>query len=85
MMKNTLKPEQKFLKTKFTGNETPKENTYYSCITEICIDSVIKLEKENYPQVNFEQRKFRLKKKKYTDLFDDELEHSSDDCEIEAE
>ena len=84
-MKNTLKPGQKFLKTKFTGNETPKENTHYSCITAICIDSVIILEKENYPQVNFEQCKFRLKKKKYTDLFDDELEHSSDDCEIEAE
>ena len=27
----------------------------------------------------------QTKEKKYTDLFDDELEHSSDDCEIEAE
>ena len=50
--------------TKFTDNVIPKENTYYSCIAAKCVDSVIKLEKENYPQVNLEQCKFRLKKKK---------------------
>ena len=50
--------------TKFTDNEIPTENTHYSCIAAICVDSVIKLEKENYPQVNLEQCKFRLKKKK---------------------
>ena len=71
--------------TKFTGNEIPKENTHYSCIAAICIASVIKLERENYPQVNLEQCKFRLKKKKNIDLFDDELEDSSDESEIEAE
>ena len=49
--------------TKFTDNEIPKENTHYSCIAAICVDSVIKLEKENYPQVNLEQCTFRLKKK----------------------
>ena len=38
-----------------TGNEIPKENTHYSCTAAICIDSVIKLEGENYPQVNLEQ------------------------------
>ena len=52
--------------TKFTNNEIPKENpqiTHYSCIATICIDSVIKLEDENYPQVNLKHCKFRLKKK----------------------
>ena len=57
----------------------------YSCIAAICVDSVIKLKKENYPQVNIEQCKFRLKKKKDIDLFDYELEDSSDESEIEAE
>ena len=71
--------------TKFTDNETPKENTHYSCIAAICVDSVIKFEKENYPQLNLVQCKFRLKKKKNIDLFDDELEDSSDESEIEAE
>ena len=45
----------------------------------------MKLEKENYPQVNLEQCKFRLKKKKDIDLLDDKLEDSSDKSEIEAE
>ena len=71
--------------TKFTDNEIPKENTHYSCIAAICIDSVTKLKKESYPQVNIEQCKFRSKEKKDTDLFDDELEDSSDESEIEAE
>ena len=63
----------------------PKENIHYSCIAAISIDSVIKLSKENYPQVNLEQCKFRFKNNKSIDLFDDELEVSSDESEIEAE
>ena len=31
--------------TKFTDSEIPKENTHYSCIAAIRVDSVIKLEK----------------------------------------
>ena len=54
-------------------------------LAAICVDSVIKLETENYPQVNLEQCKFRLKKKKDIDLFDGELENSSDEYETEAE
>ena len=50
-----------------------------------CNYSVTKLEKENYPQVNLEQCKFRPKKKKGIDLFDDELVDLSDESEIEAE
>ena len=30
---------------KFTDNEIPKENTHYSCIAAVCVDSVIKLGK----------------------------------------
>ena len=57
--------------TKFTDNEIPKENTHYSCIAAIYIDSAIKLENKNYPQVNIEQWKVRLNKN--IDLFNDEL------------
>ena len=71
--------------TKFTDKEIPKENTHYSCITAICIDSLIKLAKENYAQVNLEQCKFKLKKNRNIDLFDDKLEDSSDESESEAE
>ena len=48
---------------KFTDNKIPKENTHYSCISAICVDSVIKLQKENCPQLDLEQCKFRLKEK----------------------
>ena len=87
MMKNTsrVKTFKDKVITKFTENEIPKENTHYSCIAAICIDSVIKLEKENYPQVYLVQFKFRLKKKKDIDSFDDELEDSSDESEIEPD
>ena len=71
--------------TKFTDNKVPKENTNYSCIAAICVNSVIKFEKENYPQVNLEQYKFRLNKRKYIDFFDDESEGSRDESEIETE
>ena len=70
--------------TKFTDNEMSKGIIFIVCIAAISVDSVIKLEKENYPQVNLEQCKFRLKKKKDIDLFDNELEDSSDESEIEA-
>ena len=69
--------------TKFTDNEIPKENTH-SCVAAIWVDFVIKLEKENYPQVNLEQCKSVLKKKKNIDLFNDELGDSSDESETEA-
>ena len=68
--------------TKFTDSEIPKENTHYSCIAPICVDSAIRLEKENYPQVNLAQCKFRLKKKKDIDLFNAELEDSSDKSKL---
>ena len=71
--------------TKFTDKEIPKENTHYSCVTAICIDSLIKLAKENYAQVNLEQCKFKLKKNRNIGLFDDKLEDSSDESESEAE
>ena len=54
-------------------------------LLQFFIDSVIKLEKENYPQVNLEQCKFRLKKKKNIDLFNDESIDSSDESEFKTE
>ena len=84
-IKRRLKTLEGKVITKFTDKEIPKENTHYSCITAICIDSLIKLDKENYARDNLEQCKFRLKKKRNIDLFDDKLEDSSDESESEAE
>ena len=47
-----------------------KKKTHYSCNAAICIDSVLKLNKESYPQVYLEQCKYRQKKKKLIDFID---------------
>ena len=50
------------IKTNFLGNEVPKENMHYTCIACITIDSVMRMDKKNYPQVYLEECKYRVKK-----------------------
>ena len=50
------------IRTNFLGNSMPKENMYYSCITYITIDSIMKMNKKNYPQVYLEECKYKIKK-----------------------
>ena len=54
------------LKTKFLGDKIPKESMHYTCITCITIDSVMRMEKKNYPQVCLEEYKHKIKMKKMT-------------------
>ena len=54
-------------KTNFLGNDVPKENMHYTCIACITIDSVIKMGKENFPQVYLEECKYKIRKYKYQD------------------
>ena len=49
------------IKTNFLGDEVPKENMHYTCIACITIDSVMKMDKKNYPQVYLEECKYRGK------------------------
>ena len=41
--------------TTFTNNVIPEENTHYTCISAIDIDSVLKIDKKAFPQVYLEQ------------------------------
>ena len=51
------------IKTDFLGNKgLPKENIHYTCIACITIDSVLKMNKKNYPQVYLEECKYKVKK-----------------------
>ena len=50
------------IKTNFLGNGLPKENTYYTCIVCITLDSVLKMNKKSYPQVYLEECKYKVKK-----------------------
>ena len=43
------------IKTNLLGDEVPKENEHYTCIACITIDSVMRMEKKNYPQVYLEE------------------------------
>ena len=50
------------INTLFSGNEIPRERNHYICIAAICVDSVLGIGKENYPQVYLEQCKYKIKK-----------------------
>ena len=40
----------------------------------ICIDSVLKVDKKNYPQVYLEQGKYKIKRRKPVDVIDAEVD-----------
>ena len=48
------------IKTNFLGDKIPKESMHYTCIACIAIDSAMKMEKKNYPQVYLEECKHRM-------------------------
>ena len=62
----------------------PKENEHYTCIACVTIDSVMRMEKKNYPQVYSEQWKYRTKKTKTTRFTEAELESESE-SELESD
>ena len=45
------------IKTNFLGNGIPKEDIYYTSIACITIDSVLRIDKNNHPQVYLEECK----------------------------
>ena len=66
------------IKTNFVGNEVPKEGVHCICIACITIDSIMEMEKKNYPQVYLEECKYKIKKIKIFEFIDAQLE--SDSC-----
>ena len=73
-------------KTNFLGNGLPKENMYYTCIACIAIDSVLRMNKKNYPQVYLEECKYKIKKIHTSRFINTELETDSEsDVETDSE
>ena len=59
---------------------------HYTCIACITIDSVMKMDKKNYPQVYIEECKYKVKKTQMSRFIDAELELDSDpDSDSETE
>ena len=77
-IKTKLKTYSDKATTAFSNSEIPKEKTHNSCIAALCVDSVLKLGEQNYPQMYLEQCKYRLEKKKSA-CTDVELEESGDE------
>ena len=65
-------------KTNFLYNDVPKENMHYTYVACITIDSVMKINKKNYPQVYLEQCKYKVKKIQMSRFINAELELDSD-------
>ena len=64
----------------------PKENEHYTYIACITIDSVMKMEKKNYPPAYLEDYKYRVKKTKMTNFIKAELESESEsESELESD
>ena len=77
-IKTKVKTFSSVINTLFSGDEIPKERVEYVCITCISIDSVLRADKKNYPQVYLEQCKYKIKKKELKNFFDYEVELNSD-------
>ena len=60
----------------------PKENVHYTCIACITIDSVMRMEKKNHPQVYLDECKYKMKKTNISKFIKNELESES---ELESE
>ena len=62
----------------------PKQNMHYSCIACITIDSVMRIEKKNFPKVYLEECKYKIKKIQMSRFINTELDSDSD-SELDAE
>ena len=67
--------------TLFSCNKIPRERNHCICIAAVCINSVLKVDEKNYPQVYLEQYKCKIKRRKPVDFNDAEVDLSSDDSD----
>ena len=81
-IKTKVKTFSSMIHTLFSGNEIPKERNHYICIAAICIDSVLKVDKKNYPQVYLEKRKYKIKRRKPVDFIDAEVDLNDLDLQM---
>ena len=85
-LKTKLREFDGVIKTNILGNDMPKENMYYTCITCITIDSVLTIDKKNHPQVYLEECKYRIKKTQMPKFINTELKSDSEsDSDLDSE
>ena len=77
-IKTKVKTFSEVIKTMFNGNKIPEKKVEYTCLACISIDSVLKVDKNWYPQIYLEQCKYQKKKREIKHLTDYEIDLDSD-------
>ena len=83
-IKTKIKMYEDRVNTNFQGKKVPKENASYKCLSLIMLDSVIRVNKDYYPQTLLEECKYVIRKNKMENLTNDELDLSSSDNESDS-
>ena len=73
------------IKTNILHDEITKENVHYACIAFITIDSVMRMERKNYPQVYLEECKYKMKKIKMAKFINTEFINTVLESELESD
>ena len=68
-IKTKVKIFNNTINTLFSGHEIPKERNHYVCVSAICIDSVLRVDKKNYPRIYLEQCKYKIKIKRISEFY----------------
>ena len=71
-IKTKIKIYNDRINTNFYGNKIPEVNEYYTCLSVILLDSVIKIDSEYYPQIFLEKCKYAVKMKKMINSINEE-------------
>ena len=77
-LKDKVREYDGAVKTNLLGNNVRKENMHYTCIACITIDSVMRMDKKNYPQVYLEECKYKIKKIQTSRFINAELDLDSE-------
>ena len=72
------------IKTNLLGNNIPKENMHYTYIA-CTIDSVIRINRKNHPQVYLEECKYRVKKTQMSRFINTELKSNSESSDSDLD
>ena len=73
------------IKTIFLDNDMPKENMHYTCMACITIDSILRINKKNHPQVYLEESKYKVKKMQMSRFINTGLKSDSASSDSDSE
>ena len=78
LIKDKVREFDSKTKTNILGGKVPEENMHLICIVSITLDSVMRIEKKNYPHVSLEECKYRIKKIQMSWFINTKLKYESE-------